>query len=130
MVIMTHNDPAAARAIVVRGQDLEAADFPWGRIAFFASESVGPAPEHSMGRCEIHPGAALPKHYHPNCSEIVHVLEGSIEHTVEGEEMACFNAGDTVIVPRGMVHQARNPGETTAVLLITFSAARREFVVV
>jgi quercetin dioxygenase-like cupin family protein len=127
---MTRNDPAAARAIAVHGQDLEPLEFRWGSITFFASESVGPAPEHSVGRCEILPGAALPKHYHPNCSEIVHVLEGCIEHTIEGEETALFNVGDTVIVPRGMVHQARNPGEATAVLMITFSAVRREFVVV
>jgi quercetin dioxygenase-like cupin family protein len=123
-------EAATHRAIAVRQRDLVSTTFPWGRITFFASESVGPAPEHSVGRCEIRPGAELPRHYHPNCSEIVHVLQGVIEHTVEGDETGLFSAGDTVIVPRGMVHQARNPGEDAAVLLITFSAPEREFVVV
>lgn len=123
-------EPLTAHATVVRADEVEATEHAWGRIVFFASDTVGPAGEQSLGRCEINPGAALPKHYHPNCSEVVHVVRGTITHTVEGSRVETLTAGDTVIVPRNFAHQAINVGDEPAVLLISFSAPHRDFVTV
>ena len=30
------------------------------------------------------PGGSNPAHRHPNCEEVLHVLEGDVEHYVEG----------------------------------------------
>lgn len=115
-------------AVVVRADENETNEFDWGRITFYANDVVGPATEQSVGRCEIKPGASLPKHYHPNCSEVVYVLEGTITHTVEGDRVETLQVGDTVIVPRSFAHQATNVGQEPAVLLISFSEPRRDFV--
>ena len=115
-------------AIVVRADENETNEFDWGRIIFYANDEIGPASEQSLGRCEINPGAALPKHYHPNCSEVVYVLQGTITHTVEEERVETLQAGDTIVVPRNFAHQAINVGQEPAVLLISFSAPRRDFV--
>jgi quercetin dioxygenase-like cupin family protein len=123
-------DTCVNRANAVRADSLMTSVHDWGRIVFFASHLVGNAPEHSMGRCEILPGKELPKHYHPNCSEIVHVERGSISHTVDGDQLQQFHRGDTIVVPRGFPHQAINIGPETAVLLISFSAPDREVVLV
>ncbi len=125
---MKKTERSANRATVVRSADNETSDFEWGRITFFASDVVGPATEQSVGRCEIHPGAALPEHFHPNCAEVVHVLQGTISHTIDDGRVETLRAGDTIIVPRHLVHQATNTGSEPAVLLISFSAAAREFV--
>jgi quercetin dioxygenase-like cupin family protein len=121
-------DTCVNRANVVRADSLITSVHDWGRIVFFASHLVGEAPEHSMGRCEILPGKELPRHYHPNCSEIIHVESGSISHTVDGDQLQHLHKGDTVVVPRGFAHQAINIGPETAVLLISFSSPRREVV--
>ncbi len=126
-------DPAAPpsrNATIVRSDMIETTEFEWGRIAFFANATVGLATEQSLGRCEINPGAALPKHYHPNCSEVVYVVQGVITHTIEDDRVETLRAGDTIIVPRNFAHQAINIGEEVAVLMISFSAPNREFVVV
>lgn len=115
---------------IIRSDDNETATHDWGYITFFASSTVGPSREQSLGKCVIYPGKALPKHYHPNCSEVVHVLQGHITHTASPDEVAELYAGDTIVVSTGFAHQARNVGEKDAVLLISFSSARREFVVV
>lgn len=118
------------RIAVVGSNETDTTPHDWGYISFFASDTVGPASDQSLGKCVIFPGKALPKHFHPNCSEVVHVLQGRITHTVAPDEVAELYAGDTIIVPAGFAHQARNVGDENAVLLIAFSAARREFVVV
>lgn len=125
-----HTEPVTASATIVRADAVEINEHDWGRILFFASENVGSAAEQSLGRCEINPGASLPKHYHPNCSEIVHVVQGMITHTIEDDRVETLRVGDTVIVPRNFAHQAINVGDEPAVLLISFSASRRDFVVV
>ena len=124
------SEPSPGHATIVRADHVEMNEHEWGRITFYANSVVGSSREQSLGRCEINPGAALPKHYHPNCSEIVHVVQGTITHTIEGDRVETLTAGDTVIVPRHFAHQATNVGEDTAVLLISFSASHREFVIV
>ena len=124
------SEPFNDKATVVRAGDVETTELDWGRISFYASSAVGSATEQSLGRCEIKPGASLPKHFHTQCTEVIHVLQGTITHTVEEDRVETLRAGDTVIVPRHFAHQAINIGEETAVLLISFSAADRDFVVV
>ncbi|MEM1093068.1 MAG: cupin domain-containing protein [Bacteroidota bacterium] len=120
-----------SHAPLVRHDALVPSVHPWGEVVFFASAEVGPVPsEMSLGRCTLYPGQALPKHYHSACTEVVHVLQGTISHHVGDGELATLQAGDTVIVPPQFPHQARNLGEENAVLLISFSAAHRDFIVV
>ena len=123
-------EPSKKNATIVRADTVETTEHEWGRVAFFASGTVGHAQEQSFGRCEIKPGRSLPKHYHPNCSEVVHVAQGIITHTIEDDRIETLREGDTVIVPRNFAHQAINIGDETAVLLISFSAPTREFVIV
>jgi oxalate decarboxylase/phosphoglucose isomerase-like protein (cupin superfamily) len=55
------------------------------------------------------PGAQNPRHYHPNCDEVLHVLQGRILHSVDDDAL----------------HNARNIGDEEAVFVFAFSSADR-----
>jgi len=112
-------------ALVARAADNVVDEMPWGRLAWMVSGPIGNSTAMTVGRCHISPGQANPRHYHSNCDEIVQVLSGTIVHTLDDEEFT-MSVGDTVSIPAGTVHNARNIGEEPAVLALAFSSAYRE----
>lgn len=104
----------------------ERTPFDWGQLTWFASGSLGNSEEMTVGRCILKPGEGNPRHYHPNCSEILVVLKGRIRHTGPNNEAVEMGEGDTVTIPANCWHNAVNLGEGEAVLLIVFSSAHRE----
>ena len=58
---------------------------------------------------ELEPGTTAPRHTHPG-DEIIYVLEGTWEYTVEGKPPMTLKAGDVLFIPAGTIHSARNPG--------------------
>jgi quercetin dioxygenase-like cupin family protein len=54
-------------------------------------------------------GEPPPKHLHPSQDELFEVLEGGLTVRVDGEERE-LRQWDTVVIPRGTVHQMWNPG--------------------
>src|SRR5262249_30864629 len=54
------------------------------------------------------------RHKHPGGEEIIYVLEGSLEYTVEGQEPTTVNAGEVFFVPADTVHAVRNVGTPDA----------------
>jgi quercetin dioxygenase-like cupin family protein len=58
---------------------------------------------------ELEPGTTAPRHSHPG-EEIIYVLEGMWEYTLEGKPPVIVNAGEVLFIPAGAVHSARNVG--------------------
>ena len=98
---------------------------PWGRLVWQISGALGNSETMTLGRCVLPPGEANPRHHHPNCDELLEVLEGAIVHSWDGEEIT-MERGDVISIPPGVVHNARNAGSEVAELLICFSSAWRE----
>ncbi len=73
----------------------------------------------TVGIATISVGKENPLHSHPNCDEILHVIQGHIMHRVGNKEYE-MSAGDTVTIPEGTLHQARKhrPGERGVVDLV------------
>jgi len=101
-------------------------EFDWGRLTWFAGRPLGNSEDMTIGRCILKPGMANPRHYHPNCSEILVVVRGRILHTLSDKETVEMGEGDTVTIPANNWHCARNLGNEEAVLFIAFSSADRE----
>lgn len=99
----------------------------WGRLVWMVSRALGNSEEMTVGKCFIDPGQANPRHYHPNCDEVLHVLSGTILHTLGDEEFE-MSEGDTISIPRNTLHNAANIGDDEAVLMISFSSADRQVV--
>jgi quercetin dioxygenase-like cupin family protein len=99
----------------------------WGKITWYASGPLGNSETMTVGEAVIRPGQENPRHYHPNCDEILHVVRGRIVHSM-GTRQVEMTAGDTVSIPMGVRHNARNIGTEDAVLAISFSSAHREVI--
>jgi quercetin dioxygenase-like cupin family protein len=100
----------------------------WGRLTWFASAALGNTDKLTVGLCELKPGCANPAHRHPNCEEVMVLLAGTIRHTAGPGREKLMRPGDTATTPRGILHQARNIGRTTARLAVSFSSAHRRVV--
>ncbi|HWK28038.1 MAG TPA: cupin domain-containing protein [Solirubrobacter sp.] len=110
--------------LVTRGTDVKVDKLPWGRLIWTLTREQGNAGEMTLGRCLIDEGHENGRHLHPNCEEVLSVRTGTIVHTV-GDEEITMRDGDTIRVPPGVVHNARNVGKGVADLLIVFSSGDR-----
>jgi quercetin dioxygenase-like cupin family protein len=118
------NPPQASNA-VSRAVAAEALEFPWGRITWTVSRKLGNSTVMTFGRVFMRAGMSNPRHRHPNCDEILHLLSGRIDHTL-GAETFIMEAGDTISIPAGVWHQARALDGADAEMVIAFSSADRE----
>ena len=71
-----------------------------------------------QARVDFEPGAYFPRHRHPG-EEVIYVLAGTIEYEIDGKPVT-VKAGDTLFVPNGVVHAARNVGGNRAAELATY----------
>ncbi|MCC7353839.1 MAG: cupin domain-containing protein [Anaerolineae bacterium] len=102
-------------------------EFDWGKLWWFASGKLGNSEAMTTGQCLIKPGQENPRHYHPNCEEILHLISGRIVHSLGDEEFEMW-PGDTITILPNVVHNARNAGTDDAIMTISFSSAYRQFV--
>ncbi len=111
-----------------RASEAQTLPFEWGSLTWFASAEVGNSTDMTVGKCVLEPGAENPLHKHPNCSEVLVVLQGIIDHVVDDGRVVRLHPGDCISLPAHLPHQARNVSAEDAVLLIAFSSANRETV--
>jgi quercetin dioxygenase-like cupin family protein len=81
--------------------------------------------ESVMVAVEFAPGSTTGRHTHPG-DEYTVVLQGVLELSAEGRETRRVSAGDVYHNPRGLVHEARNVGDTPARVAITFVVDKGE----
>lgn len=75
-----------------------------------------PGREAVVARVEVAPGAKAGRHTHPG-DEISYVMEGEATLLVDGQPPRQVRAGESFVVPAGVVHDAHNNG-TTAIKLV------------
>lgn len=73
---MSHNP-------VCRADTAEVLDLPWGTLSWRVSRALGNSTVMTFGRATIRAGMSNPRHRHPNCDEVLHVL--SKRHAVQWE---------------------------------------------
>ena len=112
-------------AIVSRPADYQRSETTWGEIEWYVSGPLKNSKTITVGMATIRPGLANPLHFHPNSDEVLHVLSGKIVATL-GDETVVMSAGDTVSIPQGMLHMARNISKEDAKLVLTYNTGWRE----
>ena len=78
-----------------------------------------PGREVLQTRVEFDPGYVAPRHTHFG-EEIIYVLEGELEYTVEGQGTKVYKAGDALTVPYGAIHSVKNVGTSKGAELATY----------
>jgi quercetin dioxygenase-like cupin family protein len=97
-----------------------------GTLTWLASKEVGNATGITLARCTVKAGCGGDFHSHPNCEEVVHVMQGKLVHSIEGGKEVELSEGDTITIPANLPHYAKNVGDVDAVLMICFSSAARQ----
>lgn len=117
----------ASKPIIQLGSEHRVEPQSWGNLLWGTSRELGNSETLTVGWCLIEEGEANGLHYHPNCDEVLVVVEGRVRHSWNGQQ-AEMSAGDLISIPAGVVHNAENVGSGQARLLICFSSADRETV--
>jgi quercetin dioxygenase-like cupin family protein len=78
-----------------------------------------PGREMIQARVDIELDSPPIRHFHPG-EEIIYVLEGSLEYSIDGQPAKVYNAGEALTVPAGVIHAVRNVGGSTAAELATY----------
>lgn len=112
---------------VMTAEEYSVMHLDWGRIDWHVTGPMGNTDVLTTGIATVDVGKSNPRHYHPNCDEVLHVVEGHILHTMNDVTVE-MKAGDTVSIPKGVYHNATNIGDTKAVLAISFDSAWREVI--
>lgn len=81
------------------------------------------ATQMSLAFWEVEKGAKVPEHYHIH-EQIMHVIEGEFEFTLDGYTKI-YNNGDIVIIPPNIPHSGK--ALTACKLLDVFSPVREEY---
>lgn len=79
-------------------------------------------------RVDFASGASFPKHSHPGV-EIAYVLNGVIEYELNGKTVR-LRAGESIYIPAGAVHSARNVGSGTTSELATYVVEKGKPIVI
>lgn len=99
--------------------------FDWGEICWMVSGARGNSGTMTFGRVVIKSGRSNPAHSHGNCEEVLYLVAGKLEHRV-GQESFIMEAGDTLMVPKGVAHRAHALGHEDAVMVVAYSSAERQ----
>lgn len=117
--------PAPSRLVPPGGGDT--VSFAWGRLHWLCSGERLPDARQTFGLAEIAAGQKNPRHFHPNCDEVLYVLEGELEHTL-ADAVYHLTPGALLHIPAGVPHDARNNGPTTARMVIAYNVPDRQAV--
>ena len=72
-----------------------------------------------QNRVELGREAPAVRHKHPG-EEIIYVLEGELEYSIDGQPPKTYAAGEALMVPAETVHSVRNVGSGPAAELATY----------
>jgi quercetin dioxygenase-like cupin family protein len=110
-------------------RDVGAAADPtdFGSVEWVVREGDPIGTELTVGLATFSAGKSNVQHIHPNCEEVVYVLDGQVEHTL-GAQSTILEAGDLIVVPRGVPHRLLNRSLDDVRAYIVFSSPDRQFV--
>lgn len=101
----------------------------WGELTWLVNSALVPGAKMTLGTCVIQPGKSNPLHRHPNCDELLVVTGGRCIKRI-GDETVELGTGESVVIPRGMPHQATAIGDEPMTCVIAYDSPDRQFEVV
>ncbi|MBX4888766.1 cupin domain-containing protein [Rhizobium bangladeshense] len=119
---------AMVLALVLGGAAAAHAEQPIERTDLIKNDIDVPGHEAVQVRVDFAPGVLAPNHSHPG-EEVAFVLEGTLEYKLEGREPVTLKAGQSLFIPSGVVHSAKNVGNGKASELATYIVRKGEALV-
>lgn len=106
--------------LVVEGSDVSTQVFDWGTLKWMATPDVNGSERFSAGVVQLEPGKGHDIHTHPESDEILYVVAGEGEQTIE-DETTDISAGEMVFIPADTEHGTINTGWETLQLLAVYA---------
>ncbi|WP_085582301.1 MULTISPECIES: cupin domain-containing protein [unclassified Pseudomonas] len=78
-----------------------------------------------QARVDFAPGITSPRHAHPGV-EVAYVISGTFEYRLEGRDPVTLKAGDSLFIPAGVAHIAKNIGTDKGSELATYIVKKGE----
>ncbi|MBY5333306.1 cupin domain-containing protein [Rhizobium leguminosarum] len=120
---------AIALALVLGGPVTAHAEQPLQRTDLIKNDIDVAGHEVVQVRVDFAPGVLAPSHTHPG-EEIAFVIEGTLEYQLEGRQPVTLKAGQSLFIPTGVAHSAKNVGSGKASELATYIVRKGEPLVV
>lgn len=98
----------------------------WGSLTWVASKPLGNAEGLTVGRAAIKAGKTNPRHRHPKSEEVLFLLKGQINHTLDDKTIT-MSAGDVITIAPGVFHNASCIGSEDAEMVVVYSQGTRGF---
>lgn len=89
------------------------------RTDLVQNDISAPGREVLQVRVDFRPGAVSINHSHPG-EEVAYVLKGTLEYQLEGGQPVTLKEGESLFIPAGVAHLARNVGAGEASELATY----------
>lgn len=124
---MSNNAPSTRRGGFAPSKGVRTESYEWGHLEWMIADSEGNSDTLTVGKCFIQPGQNNPVHHHPNSDEVLHVLKGRILNRVDDSYIE-MGPGDTISIPLGAIHNAKNIGDDMCELVIIYDTAKREVI--
>lgn len=99
--------------------------FTWGSITWLFDGQSAPGAAQTLGYVVIEAGQKNSLHAHPNCEEMLYLISGELDHSLNGQTYR-LQPGDAIRVPAGAKHDARSVGNTPATMVVCYSDPQRQ----
>ena len=113
------------KAFVTNLDEAEVEEYPWGTIRWLCNKKMVPEAKQTFGYVVIDPGKENGVHSHPNCEEILFVIEGECLHSYDDKKYN-LKAGEAIFIPADVKHNARNIGDTPLKMIVSYSSPERK----
>jgi quercetin dioxygenase-like cupin family protein len=127
-ILIGQSTPRSPDVTVQHLEAIKADQQPWGTLRWMMNSQIDPGAGQTFGIAEIRPGQRNPRHFHPNCEELLYVISGSCEHIV-GATKVTLKPGDLIRIPRGVLHQAVVLGNEPLRCVVSYDSPDRQMVV-
>ena len=104
----------------VSSEDVSTQLFDWGTLKWMATPDVNGSEQFSAGVVQLEPGKGHELHTHPESDEILYVISGEGEQTVEDETRE-VGSGEMIFIPAGVEHGTINTGWQTLQLVAVYA---------
>jgi quercetin dioxygenase-like cupin family protein len=104
--------PTETGPYVVKGSDAPTHSVAGGKVlAQLFLNQTNASNLAALSVLTLQPGAAVPLHSHPESAEILYMLEGKMDMTINGTAISA-SAGDAIHIPLGAEHSAKVASDT------------------
>ena len=111
---------------IVRNEDVETLVYDWGTIKLLSEPNLTGAERMTCGLVELAPGKGHDRHNHPDTEEIIYVMEGEGEQTVDDHGPVHVSPGSSIFVPNSAFHSTLNTGSEPMRLLVIYAPTGAE----